>query len=89
MKIKKKYSSKESSPLTIKLTPKDPPPPPGADRPPRLLPGGDLRGLSIPEGTEPGSEVYRLRAEDPEGRPVSYTVSGDWLSVDEKTGVVR
>lgn len=35
-----------------------------------------------------GSSVYKLRGSDPEGTPVSFTVSGDHLSVDRNTGVV-
>lgn len=35
-----------------------------------------------------GSSVYTLRGRDPEGTAVSFTVSGDHLSVDRNTGVV-
>lgn len=40
------------------------------------------------EDTPVGSSVYKLRGSDPEGTPVSFTVSGDYLSVDRNTGVV-
>lgn len=32
--------------------------------------------------------VYTLRGRDPEGTDVTYSVSGDYLSVDRDTGVV-
>lgn len=35
-----------------------------------------------------GSAVYTLRGRDPEGTDVSFTISGDHLSVDRDTGVV-
>lgn len=35
-----------------------------------------------------GSSVYQLKGRDPEGTPVSFTVSGDHLSVSRDTGVV-
>ncbi len=54
--------------------PQDRLPPSGAqgrDLPPVLSRGGDMVGLAIREDTPAGEEVYRLRADDPEGRPVS------------------
>ena len=35
-----------------------------------------------------GSSVYQLKGNDPEGTSISFTVSGDHLSVDRDTGVV-
>ncbi|KAK8401064.1 hypothetical protein O3P69_002684 [Scylla paramamosain] len=58
------------------------------NKPPVFLPDGDMKGFSLREDTPVGSSVYKLRGSDPEGTPVSFTVSGDHLSVDRNTGVV-
>ncbi len=63
--------------LRPRRRPQDAPPParqPGRNLPPALLAGHDLLGLELREDTPPGTEVHRLRAEDPEGRPVSKHV---------------
>lgn len=44
--------------------------------------------FSIPEDTPVGKSVYKLSAIDPDGSKVSYTISGQHLSVDRSTGVV-
>ncbi|XP_050735767.1 cadherin-23-like [Eriocheir sinensis] len=59
-----------------------------ANDPPKFLPGGDMRGFTLREDTPVGSSVYQLKGRDPEGTPVSFTVSGDHLSVSRDTGVV-
>jgi hypothetical protein len=51
--------------------------------------GGDLVDFTIREDVPVGSEVYTLRARDPEGSRVQYTISGDYFSVDRDSGVIR
>lgn len=58
------------------------------NRPPQFLPGGDMARFSISEDTTVGKSVYKLSATDPDGSPVSYTISGQHLSVDRSSGVV-
>lgn len=58
------------------------------NRPPQFLPGGDMARFSISEDTAVGKSVYKLSAADPDGLPVSYTISGQHLSVDRSSGVV-
>lgn len=58
------------------------------NRPPQFLPGGDMARFSLSEDTSVGRSVYKLSAIDPDGLPVSYTISGQHLSVDRSTGVV-
>lgn len=58
------------------------------NRPPEFLPGGDMDRFSLREDAAVGSSVYTLRGRDPEGTAVSFTVSGDHLSVDRDSGVV-
>lgn len=58
------------------------------NRAPQFLPAGDMDRFSLREDTPVGSSVYRLRGRDPEGTQVSFTVSGDYLSVDRNSGVV-
>lgn len=58
------------------------------NRPPHFLPGGDMARFSIAEDTPVGKSVYKLTAVDPDGSAVSYTISGQHLSVDRSTGVV-
>lgn len=58
------------------------------NRAPEFLPGGDMDRFSLREDVQVGSTVYTLRGRDPEGTKVSFTVSGDHLSVDRNSGVV-
>lgn len=58
------------------------------NRPPQFLPGGDMARFSIPEDTPVGKSVYKLSATDPDGSQLSYTISGQHLSVGRSTGVV-
>lgn len=58
------------------------------NRPPHFLPGGDMARFSVAEDTPVGKSVYKLSAVDPDGSAVSYTISGQHLSVDRSTGVV-
>ena len=47
----------------------------------------DLQVVS--EGTAPGTVIYKLEAEDPEGSPLRYGLTGsDSLSVNPRTGEV-
>ncbi|RXG71807.1 Cadherin-23 [Armadillidium vulgare] len=58
------------------------------NRPPEFLPGGDMKEFALPEDTPEGSTVYTLKGRDPEGTDVTFSVSGDYLSVDRNSGVV-
>lgn len=58
------------------------------NRAPQFLHGGDMDRFSLREDTPVGSSVYTLRGRDPESTPVSFSVSGDYLSVDRNSGVV-
>lgn len=44
--------------------------------------------FSLPEDTKVGTPVYRLRGLDPEGSNVHYSISGEQLTVDRKSGIV-
>jgi len=44
--------------------------------------------FSLPEDTRVGAPVYRLRGLDPEGSDVHYSISGEQLTVDRKSGIV-
>ncbi|XP_058795727.1 cadherin EGF LAG seven-pass G-type receptor 3 [Phymastichus coffea] len=44
--------------------------------------------LAVSEGTPPGTPVYTLQADDPEGSRLHYSISGEHFSVDRDTGVV-
>jgi len=44
--------------------------------------------FSLPEDTRVGTPVYRLRGLDPEGSDVHYSISGEQLTVDRKSGIV-
>ncbi|KAG8185454.1 hypothetical protein JTE90_022385 [Oedothorax gibbosus] len=59
------------------------------NRPPEFLKGGDMDNFSLKEDTAVGSSVYTLRARDPEGTRVHYYISGDSLTVERDSGVVR
>ena len=61
------------------------------NRPPVLQTGNDLVGFEIEEDTPVGTAVYTLKAVDPEGAPVLYTISdynGDHFSINKETGVI-
>ncbi|XP_055941511.1 cadherin-23-like [Argiope bruennichi] len=59
------------------------------NRPPEFVKGGDMDKFSLNEDTPVGSSVYTLRARDPENTRVHYYISGDSLSVERDTGVVK
>lgn len=42
----------------------------------------------LAEDTPVGKSVYKLSAIDPDGSAVSYTISGQHLTVDRSSGVV-
>lgn len=44
--------------------------------------------FSLSEDTRVGAPVYRLRGLDPEGSDVHYSISGEHLTVDRKSGIV-
>ncbi|XP_033608058.1 cadherin-87A, partial [Cryptotermes secundus] len=58
------------------------------NRAPYFLSGGDMARFSLPEDTKVGAPVYRLRGLDPEGSDVHYSISGEQLTVDRKSGIV-
>ena len=58
------------------------------NRNPILIPSNDLSGLELYENVAAGTHVYTLKGQDPEGAPVSYTISGDYFSADRSTGKV-
>ncbi|KAK3854952.1 hypothetical protein Pcinc_038614 [Petrolisthes cinctipes] len=47
-----------------------------------------MNSFSLREDTGVGTAVYTLKGHDPEGTDVSFTVSGDYLSVNRESGVV-
>ncbi|KAJ9576330.1 hypothetical protein L9F63_006830, partial [Diploptera punctata] len=58
------------------------------NRAPHFLSGGDMARFSLPEDTQVGTPVYRLRGLDPEGSSVHYSISGEQLTVDRTSGIV-
>jgi hypothetical protein len=58
------------------------------NRAPHFLSGGDMARFSLPEDTRVGAPVYRLQGQDPEGSDVHYSISGEQLTVDRKSGIV-
>jgi len=58
------------------------------NRAPQFLVGGDMARFALPEDTPVGAPVYRLRAVDPEGSAVHFSISGQHLTVDQTSGVV-
>lgn len=58
------------------------------NRPPHFVSGGDMARLSLPEDTVVGTPVYTLRGEDPDGKHVHYSISGQSFAVNRETGVV-
>ncbi|CAL1286590.1 unnamed protein product [Larinioides sclopetarius] len=59
------------------------------NRPPEFVKGGDMDKFSLKEDTPVGTSVYTLRARDPENTRVHYYISGDSLTVERDTGVVK
>jgi hypothetical protein len=60
-----------------------------ANLPPYFTEGEDMNNHVIPENTPVGTEVFTLKAVDPEKSPLKYGIMGtDRLRVDERTGVV-
>ena len=55
---------------------------------PFLLPNYDLKDFQLYEDVAVGTHVVTLRGQDPEGAPVSYTISGDHFSADRSSGKV-
>ena len=62
--------------------------PGNGNRRPVLLPSNDLSDLELYEDVPVGRHIYTLKGQDPEGAPVSYTISGDYFSADRLTGKV-
>ncbi|XP_013134373.1 PREDICTED: cadherin-23 [Papilio polytes] len=59
------------------------------NRAPHFIPQtGDMTQFSLPEDTPVGTPVYRLKGEDPEDGQLTYSISGQYFSVDSLTGVV-
>ena len=46
-------------------------------------------GFEIREDTPVNAEVYTLKAQDPEGSKVYFTISGDYFSVNRESGVIQ
>lgn len=58
------------------------------NRAPHFIHHGDMARLAVPESTPPGSAVYTLRGEDPEGSKLHYSISGEYFTVNRETGLV-
>lgn len=58
------------------------------NRAPHFIQNGDMARLAVPESTPPGSPVYSLRGEDPEGSRLHYSISGEYFTVNRDTGLV-
>ncbi|CAG9785326.1 unnamed protein product [Diatraea saccharalis] len=59
------------------------------NRAPHFVPQiGDMSQFSLPEDTPVGTPVYHLRGIDPENSPLRYSISGQYFTVDQVTGVV-
>jgi hypothetical protein len=58
------------------------------NRAPHFLPGGDMARFSLAEDTKVGTPVYQLRGVDPENSTVHYSISGEQLTVERKSGIV-
>ncbi|XP_070494012.1 cadherin-87A [Chironomus tepperi] len=59
------------------------------NKPPYFIPGGDFSSFSIPENFQVGTSVYKLKGYDPEGKKLSYSISGPYFSVERSTGIVK
>lgn len=58
------------------------------NRAPQFSSGGDMARFALPEDTPVGAPVYRLQGSDPEGSQVHYSISGEYFTVDKRSGVV-
>ena len=58
------------------------------NRAPHFIQHGDMARLAVAESTSPGSAVYTLRGEDPEGSRLHYSISGEYFTVNRDTGLV-
>ncbi|CAH2991920.1 unnamed protein product [Chilo suppressalis] len=59
------------------------------NRAPHFVPQtGDMSQFSLSEDTPVGTPVYHLKGIDPENSPLRYSISGQYFSVDQLTGVV-
>ncbi|KAG5681556.1 hypothetical protein PVAND_010976 [Polypedilum vanderplanki] len=59
------------------------------NKPPYFLSGSDFTSFSIPENFQVGTSVYKLKGIDPEGKKISYSISGPYFSVERETGIVK
>ncbi|XP_043197440.1 cadherin-23-like [Amphibalanus amphitrite] len=60
----------------------------GQNTPPQFEKGGDMLDFAIREDAEVGSQVYQVVASDADGDRVSYSISGDFFSIDRINGRV-
>ncbi|KPI98094.1 Cadherin-23 [Papilio xuthus] len=59
------------------------------NRAPHFVPQtGDMSQFSLAEDTPVGTPVYHLKGVDPENGQLTYSISGQYFSVDSLTGVV-
>ncbi|XP_045493126.1 cadherin-23 [Colias croceus] len=59
------------------------------NRAPHFVPQtGDMSQFSVAEDTAVGTPVYQLKGIDPENSRLTYSISGQYFSVDSNTGVV-
>ncbi|XP_038210910.1 cadherin-23 [Zerene cesonia] len=59
------------------------------NRAPHFMPQtGDMSQFSVAEDTAVGTPVYQLKGIDPENSRLTYSISGQYFSVDSNTGVV-
>ncbi|KAG7299357.1 hypothetical protein JYU34_016291 [Plutella xylostella] len=59
------------------------------NRAPHFIPAvGDMSQFSILENTPVGTPVYQLKGIDPENGQLTYSISGQYFTVDPQTGVV-
>ncbi|XP_045534163.1 cadherin-23 [Papilio machaon] len=59
------------------------------NRAPHFIPQtGDMSQFSLAEDTPVGTPVYHLKGVDPENGQLTYSISGQYFSVDSLTGVV-
>ena len=55
---------------------------------PHFIHGGDMARLAVSEHTHPGTPVYKLHGQDPEGSKLHYSISGEYFTVERESGVV-
>ncbi|XP_041976287.1 cadherin-23 [Aricia agestis] len=59
------------------------------NRAPHFVPQtGDMSQFVLPEDTKVGTPVYQLKGIDPENGQLTYSISGQYFTVDSLTGVV-